>query len=273
MNKYFLIAAGAAMVSVGIVGGYLFAQEIPEKQEEIVVSDVKHEQKQESILVKTEKISEKNHEVQEKTEAISCDGSVTAKVVNEVVHVFLNGKEIASQNIEEDFAYTRVNGERIEVRVEDRVGCSVLMSIEATGKGGAIYLRGMDALLGGDLATGKMWYQKGSIAQDISQDGMLIAASTLNEAGENRILVLDAKTGKVLEEYALSNAYDEVGMPTWSQDGKQLALTVVYKWEMQKTEVIILDRASKEVTLYESSPDKILTVSDWTGKFPTVVRK
>jgi hypothetical protein len=289
MKKYLLIAAGAAMVSVGVMGGYLFAKGIPVLTQESSMLNPSENQVQESIVKKTEAPTEQKPveqkintveqgKAEEKKETASvppCSGSVTTQVANGAVSVSLEGKYITSQNIKNDFADTYDIGESVEARLEDKAGCAALISLTSTGKGGAIYYRGNDALLGVNLATGQHWYA-GNISEvvsayDISPDGTRIAGIEMNSAGIYEIVILDAKTGKVIEEHAIDNAYDEVSMPAWSPDGKKLAFAAAYKWEEQKTEIVILDLSTKSTNIYKTSTERILTVSSWTGEFPFVI--
>jgi hypothetical protein len=285
MKKYLLIAAGAVTVSVCVMGGYLLAQGIPVMNQESSIRNPSEAQVQESIVKKTE-VSSGQKIVEQKTNALQqekketastslCSGSVTTQVVNGVATVFLEGKYVASQNIKNDFAEIYEVGESVEARLEDKAGCVALISLTSTGKGGAIYYRGTDALLGVDLSKGTSWYlppTAGVIsARDISPNGTRVAGIYMNTSGVYQIAILDAKTGKVIEEHVLDSAYDEIGMPVWSFDGKKIAFAVAYKWDEQKTEVIIFDFSAKSINVFNTSTERILTVDSWTGEFPFVI--
>ncbi len=282
MNKYFLIAAGAAVVSVGMGYGYWFMQN-PQmddassgKFESAKVQEAKNGEEKNETLIKREENTQKNENevsVEERTvveESVSCEGRVSAQVARGEVVVYLNEKHVASHDLK-DFQDIFDIGESVEASIEEKNGCMVLVSLSATGKGGAIYFRGADALFGGNLATGKTWYissnEKNISAQDISLDGKRIAGIARMTSGDYQIVMIDAKSGEITKTYALSQNFDEVSMPIWSPDGKSIAFVGAYKFEEEKTQVVRMYEASGEMSILQESTG-VLSITSWTGALP-----
>ncbi len=286
MNKYLQLAAMAALVTVTGTSAYFLVKDNPvvepEPSQVVAVEDPSADTVTENV--KTDSETTKTLKADEPTSAATpvktvstplvttpCAGTVTAQVKDDKGFVYLNGKQVASQQLSDNLIKAMATGEGVEAQVEDKVGCVALVSYTSSGKGGAIYYWNMDMLQVVDLASGKSWYSTELPAQDISPNGQQLTGTAVISIGgvpAYNVTVLDATDGNVVHAYPVP--YEEISLPVWSPDGKQVAFAGVYKFTEFKNEVVIMDVATGKFTVYQSAADEILNVTAWSGKYPTV---